>query len=947
MQELVILLVSTSVLALLVTLVTCALGLRRRAIRGGLGWAEALSQWWAWLRTDLSAWSSAASSGSGVLSPRHPRTSRVWRAWLVLVWVAAVFLVPYQAQPVSAKHTVGYSEYYILGAEEDILAALIEVNPRQTGPFRTQGPIRSRVSIVAVADGTNVYLDEWENGYGFDPSDPYNTADAKWDAAPGGLGEEGPALNEGQVLTLSETDTFVPGSEGVDGGDRLYVTGAPVSLVRTVWPEVPGPYLAGSWEFYPLLAWQDSYVVPVGEDLDFAPDSTFPFEYTFLFIEAAEDGTRVVVTDPTGVVLTDIVLSQGENIYLPDINAGTTVSATGPIQAGLITSVNEVYDSRYYTLTPQEFLCDEYFLPVPSMQFPALEIGGRDIDTAAYIYAFQDNTVVNIETGAGTQTITMDAGEVYRYVMPRIPRGTIEGPYGARVTTDDPGQRIWILVAGDDDAPDLDWGYQAMCSSLLGREHYLPFAPANPAYVTPMDEDTTFFVDWNNDGVTDETFTLNRFDTRMLFDPDQDATGAHIYADGPFAIAWGQDNTERTPGEPTIDYDYGYTILPLEPPQWLDPVLSIEKTVDPPSLPAEGGAVQFTLLVSTGDYPVYNVDISDVLPVGWEYVDDSTSIAPSYGTGGSGPSYDPSISGYLLTWDLAGLGLNDTMPANSTIALTYQAQTIPGVYSAGLHDNLAQAYGTSTVDEDDPNAAVFRPEDHAFVFIPNEPYLNLVKTSSVEGVVGVGDGITYTICFSNSGLIAATGVVITDLIPANTRYVTDSVTGPAPPIAPPPPLPAIEYRTDTGDWVSPEPSTVTGLRWNIGQLVTGTTHCVSFQVQVTTQAQGINNVATIDSNETDPLDDPAYNPFSEGPGPEPPEPGPRGPGPSPPTPIPPTPVPPTPTVEVLPVERLPETGGFPGWFPVVLGVPIIIGAAGLLNLARLELRGRRGDGKGD
>jgi uncharacterized repeat protein (TIGR01451 family) len=76
-----------------------------------------------------------------------------------------------------------------------------------------------------------------------------------------------------------------------------------------------------------------------------------------------------------------------------------------------------------------------------------------------------------------------------------------------------------------------------------------------------------------------------------------------------------------------------------------------------------------------------------------------------------------------------------------------------------------------------------------------------------------------------------------------------------------------------------------------------------------------------------------------------PEPDPSGPEPPTPTPIPPTPVPPTPTVEVVTVARLPETGGLPGWFTVVVGIPILIGAAGLLNLALLEARGRRGDGK--
>jgi uncharacterized repeat protein (TIGR01451 family) len=884
-HELVTLLGSVSISALLVTLVTCALGLRRRAIQRGL-----------------------SGSGSGVLNPRHPRTSRVWRAWLVLMWVAAIFLAPYQVQPASAQSGVGYAEYYILGDEADIFAALAAIPSSGAA-----GSINSRLSIVASADGINVYLDRQTDGYDFDPGNPSGTADASW-----------LALNQGDVLTLSEADAV--------GGDRLYITGAPVSVVRNIWPDTPGPYLAGSWELYPIQAWQDSYVVPVGEDLTFA-GSPAPFEYTFLFIQAMEDNTQVEVTDPTTGVPIVLTLDQGENAYLPNINAGTTVGATSSIQAGLITSVNEVYDSRYYTLTPEEFLCSEYYLSVPSMQFPAAEFGGRDVDTAAYIYAFQDNTVVNIVTNAGPEPpLNLDAGEVARYVMPRAPAGTTQGFYGAQITANN---RIWILVAGDDDNPDLDWGYQAMCPSLLDKEYYLPFAPANPAHITPIDDNTTFWVNWDNDGVADETFTLDRFETRMLYPPGPgyDGTGAHIYADKPFAIAWGQDNTENTPGEPIPDHDYGYTILPLN---WYDPVLSIEKTVDPPSLPAEGGAVQFTLDVATGDYPVYNVDVYDTLPAGWRYINGTTTISFSDGTPSN--TTDPAgAPGPDLLWEL-----DHDLGPDQRITVIFSAETIPGAYSAGWHEDVGQTCGTSTVDEDDPNAAILCPEDHAFVFIPNLPYLNLVKTSRPEGVIEVGDEITYTICFSNSGLIAATGVVITDLIPANTRYMTGSVTGPAPPIATPPPLPdpAIEYRTDTGDWVSPEPPTVTGLRWNIGQLVTGTTHCVSFQVQVTTQeTAGITNVAFIDSLEVERLPETSYNPLKQPP--PPPPPAPESPEPAAPAP----PVPPPPPPEVVTVVRLPETGGFPGWFPVVLGVPIIIGAAGLLNLARLEMRERRGDKK--
>ena len=826
MQELVTLLGSVSVLALLATLVTCALGLRRRAIRRGLSWAEALSQWWAWLRTELSAWSPAAGSGSGAPTPRHSRTSRVWRAFLVLVWVAAVFLVSYQAQPVSAADIVGYQQFYILGDEEHILAALIAVNPPGS-PDPTQGPIHSRLSIVADADSVNIYLDEWENGYSGDPFDP-STADAQW-----------LALNKGDVLTLSETDAFVPGSEGVDGGDRLFITGA-ASVVRIVWPDTPGPYLAGSWELYPLPAWKSSYVVPVGEDLDFSPDSTLPFQYTFLFIEAAEDNTQVVVRDPTGGVLIDTVLSRGENIYLPDINAGTTVTASSPIQAGLITSVNDVYDSRYYTLTPEDFLCNEYYLPVPSMQFPADEFGGRDVDTAAYIYAFQDNTVVNIETSTGIQTTPpLSAGEVYRYVMPRAePAGTPQGPYGARITTDRPGDKIWILVAGDDDAPDLDWGYQAMCASerrdtpVLGDEYYLPFAPANPAHITPIDDDTTFFVDWYNDGVVDETFTLDRFETRMLFPPSTvnpktgfpyDATGAHIRADGRFAIAWGQDNTELTLGEwglfADTDIDFGYTVLPLKP-GLVDIVLTFEKTVDPTSLPAEGGAVQFTLVASTEAYPVYDVDISDTLPPGWRYVPGTTTISFSDGT----PDIydDPAgAPGPDLLW-----ALDKDLGPRQSITVTFGAETIPGAYSAGWHENRGQACG------EDENGNTFCPDDFADVYIPELPALSLAKTSSAGGLFNPGDTITYTIVISNVGTAPATGATVSDTLPANTTWA-DNVT-----IAPP----------SAGGTAGTPPIIASGMTVDAGSRVT-----VTFTVTVNTPLPAgvdtITNMACVSSAE--------------------------------------------------------------------------------------------------
>ncbi|NIP98318.1 MAG: hypothetical protein GWO24_34870, partial [Akkermansiaceae bacterium] len=376
-----------------------------------------------------------------------------------------------------------------------------------------------------------------------------------------------------------------------------------------------------------------------------------PFDFTFLFIQAERDNSRVVVISPGGVTLLDQVVNQGENVMVSGIEAGTVVEATDggtgdprDIQAGLLTSRGGTWDARFFTLRPDSHLGNDYVLPAPSMQFPIGEYGGRGADTSVYVHAFQDNTEVNIETASGSQAVILDEGEVFRFAMPRLPRDQSTGPYGARVYTSDAAHRIRVLAAGDDnvttvdtDADDLDWGYEALDVGLLSNEYHLPFAPANPLHISPVGDDTTVLIDFNHDGVADHSVTLDRLETAMVFPPPfiETLTGARVFSNKDFAVVWGQDNSENTPGERQVNLgeeadppalDLGYTVLP---PVFVEGLLNLTQTALPAALPGEGGISTFAVVVAAAETPVHNIDLIGNLPTGWEYVPDSTSVSRS------------------------------------------------------------------------------------------------------------------------------------------------------------------------------------------------------------------------------------------------------------------------------------------------------------------------------
>ncbi|HKB08602.1 MAG TPA: DUF11 domain-containing protein, partial [Candidatus Polarisedimenticolia bacterium] len=106
------------------------------------------------------------------------------------------------------------------------------------------------------------------------------------------------------------------------------------------------------------------------------------------------------------------------------------------------------------------------------------------------------------------------------------------------------------------------------------------------------------------------------------------------------------------------------------------------------------------------------------------------------------------------------------------------------------------------------------------------PVLNISKTDAPDPVVA-GSNITYTISYSNTGPTRATGVVITDTIPANTSFVSASNGG----------------------------SLAAGVvTWNIGNLNGGASGTRTLVVQVASPLNNgtviTNGTYNIDSNET-------------------------------------------------------------------------------------------------
>ena len=176
----------------------------------------------------------------------------------------------------------------------------------------------------------------------------------------------------------------------------------------------------------------------------------------------------------------------------------------------------------------------------------------------------------------------------------------------------------------------------------------------------------------------------------------------------------------------------------------ITPVSDLQVVMNAAPAPVYVGAnLVYTITASnTGPSTEPAAVVSDTIPASLTIVSAITSL----------PGVDPVITGQVVTANLGSLAAGAT-PVTVTITVT------PTASAAGLVTNTASIAGQN-VDNSPPN------ELTASTTTTVDPSADLAVNVAASGTDLVGQSLVYTITATNNGLSPATGVVVTDTLPA-------------------------------------------------------------------------------------------------------------------------------------------------------------------------------------
>ncbi len=293
------------------------------------------------------------------------------------------------------------------------------------------------------------------------------------------------------------------------------------------------------------------------------------------------------------------------------------------------------------------------------------------------------------------------------------------------------------------------------------------------------------------------------------------------YYDLPSAI-----NNNNNQADPTSRRQYtGSSTLPIVLAQ-----PSFTKT--PPSqIITVFGTVNFGLNITVPAFTtLFGVSINDTLPLGLILQPNGLSYGGVLPVACPVPGNSPTPgNGPLSLGDLVNNTANSCVYTVNVVAKSDGTVPVVGVGSASVTNTGNYSYSTTS------GGTPINVTRTAGVTIL-APILGLVKTNLPVGPVAVGNTVNYTLAYSNTGPVAATGAVLTDPVPTGTTVVGGSVTG--------------------GGTLSAGVIT-----WNIGTIAAGGSGSVSFQVTVNSLpgSGAVNNTATLTTNERPPISDSVTN----------------------------------------------------------------------------------------
>lgn len=477
--------------------------------------------------------------------------------------------------------------YYMPYAENEAIVAL----RRSASVGLSSSNIRTIISIKVSYPGTQLIWDNWEDGYEPTITSPSQPTTQIWG--------DGDIYNG--VAPGHPTDIIPPGGSIVldnimstprnvsnifyDGKDKLFsTTQVAVTQVCGEPSDIAVQCMKTNVSSYPS-EYGKQFIVPVGQDLP-----SRDFQYTALFVRAAEDNTTVQIDrDNDGNFNSSVTLNEGDVLLVDEfmapagtkIKAGAVITSDKPIGVDAHFAGIDNFSSREVPIFPATWYSHTYYTPVPTTG-PA----SAPHDTAVVMLYNTLNRAININWSSGiptSGTINMPANSSFRFAMPlsantayKFVNPTKEAFVALEIVDS------YTPGGGGNEGSTRDWAFNLISEARLTDFASVAWAPGstngsrndNPIWVTPS-ANTTVYVKYDGDvlnGVNTSPCgmkydvaiplnALNHVRIRDASDNDQSGTAVFTCNGAKIAAVYGEDPETAQTASPS--WDVGSTIQPF------------------------------------------------------------------------------------------------------------------------------------------------------------------------------------------------------------------------------------------------------------------------------------------------------------------------------------------------------------------------------------------------